>query len=97
VNEVIALKVDPGSTERVRSWDGDEGAYRADNAEHFDRAVAGYHMPFMTPANISVHDRPTTPATASSTDPPPESSGQPAHILRPRPQGATNEPIRRHP
>ena len=56
MNEVIALNVDPGNTEQAMAWDGDEGAYWADNAEQFDRTVAGYHVAFMAAANISGHD-----------------------------------------
>ena len=81
------LNVDPSNTERARAWDGDEGAYWAHNAERFDRAIAGYHTPFMAAAHISCArstaserpSRPTTPATASSTSQPPGSSGPPAH------------------
>jgi ubiquinone/menaquinone biosynthesis C-methylase UbiE len=57
VNEVIALNVDPSNTEQAMAWDGDEGAYWADNAEQFDRTVASYHGPFMAAANISDHDQ----------------------------------------
>lgn len=53
MNEVTALKVDPSNTEQARAWDGDEGEYWVDNAEHFDRSIAGYHVPFMAAANIS--------------------------------------------
>ena len=57
MNEVLALNVDPGNTDQAMAWDGDEGAYWADNAEHFDRTVAGYHVAFMAAANISDHDQ----------------------------------------
>jgi SAM-dependent methyltransferase len=57
VNDVTALKVDPSNTEQARAWDGDDGAHWADNAEHFDRAIAGYHTPFMAAAHISVQDQ----------------------------------------
>jgi SAM-dependent methyltransferase len=56
-NEVIALKVDTSNTDQASAWNGDEGAYWADNAEHLDRAVAGYHVPFTAAANISSQDR----------------------------------------
>ena len=32
-----AVPVDSSNAEQLRAWDGDEGAYWADNAEHFDR------------------------------------------------------------
>jgi SAM-dependent methyltransferase len=57
VNEVTALKVDPSNTEQAGAWDGGEGAYWADNAEHFDRAVAAHHAPFMAAADISAQDQ----------------------------------------
>jgi hypothetical protein len=41
VNEVTGPKVDPSNTEQAMAWNGDEGAYWADHAEHFDRGVAG--------------------------------------------------------
>lgn len=40
--EVHATNID-----QVRAWDGDEGAYWAAHAEHFDRAVAEYHEEFV--------------------------------------------------
>lgn len=49
--------MDPSNAEQARAWDGDEGAYWADNAEHFDRAVAAYHGPFMAAANLSAEDQ----------------------------------------
>ncbi len=44
--------MDPSNAEQVRAWDGDEGAYWADNADHFDRAVAAYHDSFLAAAGI---------------------------------------------
>lgn len=52
MTEVPALTVDPSNAEQVRAWDGDEGAYWADNADHFDRAVAAYHDSFLAAAGI---------------------------------------------
>lgn len=57
VAETTGLVVDPSNVEQARAWDGDEGAYWAANAERFDRAVAAYHGPFMTAAEISPGDR----------------------------------------
>lgn len=44
--------MDPSNAEQVRAWDGDEGAYWADNADHFDRAVAAYLDSFLAAAGI---------------------------------------------
>lgn len=57
MTEVIAVRIDPTNTDQARAWDGDEGAYWADNAERFDRSVAGYHRPFMAAARVSPSDR----------------------------------------
>jgi SAM-dependent methyltransferase len=51
------VRVDPTNTEQSAAWDGEEGAFWANNAEHFDRAVAAYHGPFMAAAGISAPDR----------------------------------------
>jgi SAM-dependent methyltransferase len=47
-----ALPVDPTNSEQLRAWDGDEGAYWADRADHFDRALAAYDQPFHDAAAI---------------------------------------------
>jgi SAM-dependent methyltransferase len=52
-----SVHVDPSNAEQLRAWDGDEGAYWADNAEHFERALAAYHDPFLAAAAIGVADR----------------------------------------
>ena len=57
MNEVTALKVDRSNTAQAKAWDGDEGVYWADNAEHFDKTVAGYHVPFTAAANIAAQDQ----------------------------------------
>lgn len=57
VNEATAAKVDPGNADQALAWDGTEGAYWAENAEYYDRAVARHHGPFMAAAGISAHDR----------------------------------------
>jgi SAM-dependent methyltransferase len=51
------LRVDPSNTEQAKAWDGDEGAYWAAHAEHFDRTVAGYHLPFLEAAAISTSEQ----------------------------------------
>jgi SAM-dependent methyltransferase len=57
VTQKTVLRVDPGNTGQARAWDGDEGAYWADNAERFDRAVAAYHGPFMAACRIARGER----------------------------------------
>src|ERR1051325_5111796 len=52
-----AAQVDPTNAEQLRAWDGDEGAYWAAHAEHFDRSVAGYHVALMEAAAIGSHER----------------------------------------
>jgi SAM-dependent methyltransferase len=52
-----AVHVHPSNAEQLRAWDGDEGAYWAANAEHFERALAAYHDPFFTAAAITSTDR----------------------------------------
>ena len=48
--------VAPANAEQLRAWDGDEGAYWADHAERFDRAVAAYHGLFLEDAAIADTD-----------------------------------------
>ena len=50
------LSVDPSNTEQARSWDSDEGACWAKNAEQFDRSMAALHVAFMASADLAVHD-----------------------------------------
>jgi SAM-dependent methyltransferase len=57
VNEATALEVDPTNTEQARAWDGEEGAYWADHAERFDKAIGAYHDPFMAAAAIAPGER----------------------------------------
>src|SRR5262247_3435045 len=51
------LRVDPSNAEQARAWDGDEGAYWAAHAEHFDRTVAAYHLPFLDAAEIGAGEQ----------------------------------------
>ena len=46
------VRVDPSNSEQLRAWDGDEGAYWAVHAEHFDRSIASHHAPYMEAAGI---------------------------------------------
>lgn len=54
---VIAPAVDPTNIEQAKAWDGDEGAFWAAHAAHFDRAVAGYHAAFVDAADVASADR----------------------------------------
>ena len=51
------LRVDPANAGQARAWDGDEGAYWAEHAQRFDRAVAAYHGPFMAACGIARGER----------------------------------------
>jgi SAM-dependent methyltransferase len=51
------VPVDPTNREQFRAWDGDEGAYWAEHADHFDRSVAPYHERLLAAAEISGADR----------------------------------------
>lgn len=51
------LRADPSNAEQAKAWDGGEGAYWAAHAEHFDRTVAAYHLPFMDAAAIGTGEQ----------------------------------------
>ena len=51
------LRVDPANAGQARAWDGDEGAYWAEHAQRFDRAVAAYHGAFMAACGIARGER----------------------------------------
>jgi SAM-dependent methyltransferase len=53
----LSIAVDPANIDQARAWDGDEGAYWADNAERFDRFIATHHAPFLAAAAITATDR----------------------------------------
>jgi ubiquinone/menaquinone biosynthesis C-methylase UbiE len=48
--------IDPTNLESARAWDGDEGAYWAANADHFDRSLAGYQEAFEQAAGVETAD-----------------------------------------
>jgi SAM-dependent methyltransferase len=52
-----AVPVDPANREQLRAWDGDEGAYWAIHADHFERALDRYDQPFFAAAAIGAADR----------------------------------------
>lgn len=51
------LPVHPTNAEQLRAWDGDEGAYWAAHADHFERALGAYDQPFVDAAAIRHDDR----------------------------------------
>jgi SAM-dependent methyltransferase len=51
------LEVDPTNTDQGRAWDGEEGAYWATHADHFDRALAAYHDRLLATADIAADER----------------------------------------
>jgi SAM-dependent methyltransferase len=50
------LPVDASNIEQLRAWDGNEGDYWANHAEHFDRSIAAYHQRLFAAAAISIDD-----------------------------------------
>jgi SAM-dependent methyltransferase len=51
------LEVDPSNADQAKAWDGDEGAYWAAHAEHFDRSLADYQPAFLDAAAVTTGDR----------------------------------------
>lgn len=51
------VPVDPANAEQLAAWNGTEGAYWAEHAEYFDRAIAGHDRPFQEAAAIQPTDR----------------------------------------
>jgi SAM-dependent methyltransferase len=52
-----AVPIDPANTEQLAAWNGSEGAYWAEHAASFDRAIAGHDRPFQATAAIKPTDR----------------------------------------
>ena len=52
-----AVAVADSNAAQLKAWDGDEGAYWAEHADHFDRSVAPYHQRLLTAAAIEASDR----------------------------------------
>jgi SAM-dependent methyltransferase len=57
MSEADVVRVDPSNTEQLRAWDGDEGAYWAAHADHFERALAAHQHRSFEAAAISRTDR----------------------------------------
>jgi SAM-dependent methyltransferase len=51
------VPVDPSNAAQLRAWDGDEGAFWAAHADHFDRSVAAYHDALMDAVAVGRSDR----------------------------------------
>lgn len=51
------LQVHPSNAEQVRAWDGEEGAYWAEHADRFDRALRGYREQFWGAAAVGPTSR----------------------------------------
>ncbi|MCX5301369.1 class I SAM-dependent methyltransferase [Streptomyces sp. NBC_00193] len=49
--------VDPANAEQARAWDGHEGAYWAEHADRYDRAIRAHHPHLLAAAGISAADR----------------------------------------
>jgi SAM-dependent methyltransferase len=57
MTEELAVRVAPSNTDQLGAWDGDEGAYWAAHADHFDRCMATHHRALMEAAAIAPSDR----------------------------------------
>ncbi|GAA3244729.1 methyltransferase domain-containing protein [Streptomyces sp. XM83C] len=51
------LQAAPANAEQVKAWDGEEGAYWAEHADRYDRALRGYLTPFFEAAAVGPADR----------------------------------------
>jgi SAM-dependent methyltransferase len=52
-----ALRIDPSNAEQLRAWDGDEGAFWAAHAGHFERSLARYDEGLLLAAALRPADR----------------------------------------
>ncbi|MER6257778.1 class I SAM-dependent methyltransferase [Streptomyces sp. NPDC001584] len=53
---VSTLQVAPSNAEQARAWDGQEGAYWAEHADRFDRAISPYRTRLLAAADVSATD-----------------------------------------
>ena len=51
------VPVDPANADQLAAWNGREGAYWAEHADNFDRAIAGHDTAFQEAAAIQLTDR----------------------------------------
>ena len=52
-----AISVADSNLDQLRAWDGDEGAYWANQADRFDRSIAAFHGRLLAAAAIAAGDR----------------------------------------
>jgi SAM-dependent methyltransferase len=57
VTPTNALHTAASNTEQLRAWDGEEGAYWATHADHFDRSAIPYHRRLLASAAVADGDR----------------------------------------
>jgi len=55
--DINTVHVDPSNAAQLQAWDGDEGAYWAANADHYDRSVEVHHHRLLAAAEIGTADR----------------------------------------
>ena len=55
--DIETVPIDPANAEQLAAWNGTEGAYWAEHAAYFDRAIAGHDRPFQATAAIQSTDR----------------------------------------
>ncbi|WP_327251052.1 class I SAM-dependent methyltransferase [Streptomyces sp. NBC_01244] len=54
---ISTLRVDPANTEQARAWDGQEGAYWAEHADRYDRAIRAHRPHLLAAAGMSATDQ----------------------------------------
>jgi SAM-dependent methyltransferase len=57
MNSTTIVSVATTNAEQLRAWDGDEGAYWAEHADRFDRAVTPHHHHLLAAAAITGAER----------------------------------------
>ena len=57
MSEAMTFDVAPSNSRQLRDWDGEHGSYWAENADLYDRSLAGYHPALLAAANVGPGDR----------------------------------------
>jgi SAM-dependent methyltransferase len=57
MSEAMTFDVAPSNSRQLRDWDGEHGSYWAENADLYDRSLAGYHPALLAAANAGPEDR----------------------------------------
>ena len=57
MSEAMTFDVAPSNSRQLRDWDGEHGSYWAENADLYDRSLAGYHPALLAAANTGPGDR----------------------------------------